>query len=192
MKELLHKIIIYLNENTTIRSTKRYKTIIGFLLTQVCCLFPIYLSIYFTNRDIISPIIHRKNTLLIDYNDVFLPLSVVMICIFWMWMTSLNFAVAAFCSERWTKYCIENKRPYFNHIFYPIFKEYYRQVKLDWFFALIFFIFCTILMRSPQNFQVNVDTKIMNYYGYTFCSSYVYSGTDTLKLIYALDVSKCP
>ena len=113
-------------------------------------------------------------------------------CIFGMWIFSLNGFVAAFCSERWTKYCIENKRPYFNHIFYPIFKDYYKQVKLDWSFAIIVFILCAILMRLPQNYQISVDTKIMNHYGYTFCSSYVYSGTDTLKLIYALDASKCP
>ena len=193
MRKLIYKIKEYLNESTTIFSRKRYKSIIGFLIFQICSSVFIVGYTYIIYRDIIKPITNKKNLVIINYNDIFYAFVAVLGGFFWMWIFSFNLTVSTFCSERWTKYCIENKRPYFNYIFYPFFKnDYYKQVKLDWCFAIIVFILGAILMRLPQKYQVNVDTKIMSYYGYTFCKSIEDKYNETFKLVYALDVSKCP
>ena len=66
MKELLHKIKIYLNEKTTVHAKKRYRTIVLILFFQVFVSSPIAAFIYFTSRDIIKPILNNKNVIIIN------------------------------------------------------------------------------------------------------------------------------
>ena len=186
------KLKIYLNEDTTTYKDPRYKTILLFLIGLTFFGLPIFFFFYMLISRIIYPIFNQINLIKIQYNDIFLPLGIIISCLCITWMFSPNLAVRAFASSKWTKYCFTKPRPYYNHFIYHFSKNYKKNILTDTYCFFFSLLFCLILIKLPQSFQINVDTKIMNHFGYSLCRSYIDKSDDnTLKLIFSRQESAC-
>ena len=191
MKIYWQNLTLYLKEDVGRMGTKRSTSILWFLLSQLLFFQPIFLFLHFLNRDIFKPVLNQQILIKISSNEILIFSAGIIVCLSITWAFLFNAAVTAFGSTKWTKYCNEKPRPYFNHFIYHFSKDFKKNVRLDYYLWILVMIICIIFIKSPQSFQVNVDTKVMNHYGYYLCRSYNDRLGNNLNLIFVKNGSVC-
>ncbi len=192
MTHILLRLKLYLNETLSFQRRKRYKVILIYLFLQTLFLFPSIGLYFYLRSSIFVPVKQHLKFIEMHYSDLLGLLFSSIAFLILTWMSGLNAAAAAFCSEEWRQYCAKKQRPLCNRFFFYVFKnDRFKQANLEWYLFFFLLILCLIGAKGPESWHINANKKLMGHYGYAYCGRYHQQYETKSTLVFARESKFC-